>query len=368
MATPQRKTHFLIALIGPIFAALKRDMVDLLAGITGGAVTDPGHDHGGATSGTTLRDHIHLGALAAPGDNYVARYAAGAAIDDSVGPFAAFYPPRTVQVVAGALAPPSLEVTIDGTDSEGNALQEVILVPVPGTVQGARAFATVTRVRTNVNPLDTLDVETGNGFGVGGAVASVALVSVNGAVEAPASSHAATGTVVPTTAPNGTRVYAAAVTRQHTHPVASDTTGVTVPGVAGSPPVHMDRSERTVTAANASDLATALVLVNQLRAVYEFHRADTLAHLAADATNAIAAPVATDLGTAVTLANELKADYNAHRSQGGVHPTADTGNAIAAANASDQGTLNTLLNELKADLNLHMAAGLASASWRVVEA
>ncbi len=131
---------------------------------------------------------------------------------------------------------------------------------------------------------------------------------------------------------------------------------------------HNDRSEKTVTAADATDLATSLLLVNEIRSVYEFHRADTLAHLNADATNTITAPAATDLTTAQTLANELKADYNLHRSQATVHAATDSGNAISAADASNQGTLNTLLNELKADLNLHMAGGVSAKSVRIVGA
>lgn len=121
---------------------------------------------------------------------------------------------------------------------------------------------------------------------------------------------------------------------------------------------HNDLSERTVTAANATDLASSLLLVNQLRDVYEFHRTDMLAHAAADTTNSITAPKATDLATAITLANELRTDYGAHRSQATVHTVNDSGNAVSASAASDQGTLNTLLNELKTDLNAHMATGV----------
>lgn len=128
---------------------------------------------------------------------------------------------------------------------------------------------------------------------------------------------------------------------------------------------HLDVTERTITAANASDLATSITLVNELRKAYEFHRVDYgdgMAHLASDTTNAIAAPYATDLATAITLANELKTDYNAHRSQSGVHHVSDGGNAISSANASDQSSLNTLLNELKTDFNAHIAAAPTNAA------
>lgn len=131
---------------------------------------------------------------------------------------------------------------------------------------------------------------------------------------------------------------------------------------------HNDRSEKTVTAANASDLPTAVALVNNIRAIYEFHRQDTLAHLAKDTTNDLAEPVANDLDTAIALANEIKAAYNAHRSQASVHAANDSGNAIAAADADDQESLETLLNEIKTDLNAHMAGGVVAKSLRVVPA
>lgn len=154
----------------------------------------------------------------------------------------------------------------------------------------------------------------------------------------------------------------------------SDINTVSIDADIGHTPIfvplgsHNDRSEVVVTAANASSLATSLVLVNNLKAVYEFHIVDTHAHLVADATNVLTEPAATDLTTAIDLANEIKAAYNAHRSESGVHPTNDSGNATAAADATDQDSLNTLLNELKTDLNAHMAGGVLAKSVRVVPA
>lgn len=139
--------------------------------------------------------------------------------------------------------------------------------------------------------------------------------------------------------------------------------------------VHNDITEsaRRVSSADASDLATSLTLVNEIRTKYELHRVDYgdgLAHLAADSTNTISSPVATDLATAQTLANELKSDYNAHRSQSGVHHNNDAGNAITSTNASDQSSLNTLLNELKTDFNAHMIAAPTNCApgYRIVAA
>ncbi|HEU4615554.1 MAG TPA: hypothetical protein VFS15_25845 [Kofleriaceae bacterium] len=128
---------------------------------------------------------------------------------------------------------------------------------------------------------------------------------------------------------------------------------------------HLDKSERTVTAADAADLATSLVLANDIKAIYEFHLADTLAHKAADAAPALTK--ATDLASAETLANAIKADYNTHRASTTYHYNADATNAVASADATDQASLNTLLNEMKGDLNAHLASGPSAASLRAVD-
>jgi hypothetical protein len=140
----------------------------------------------------------------------------------------------------------------------------------------------------------------------------------------------------------------------------------------GATPVHYGKSGQRVTLADATDLATALLLVNHIRdmlygdAANEIlgHLNDDLVHKAIDTTNTVTAPKATNLATAITLANEIKADYNAHRSQSGVHPNNDAGNATASANATDQSSLNTLLNEIKADFNNHLDAGAAGSLLR----
>ncbi len=130
---------------------------------------------------------------------------------------------------------------------------------------------------------------------------------------------------------------------------------------------HMDASERTVTAANASNLATSLALVNDLTQVYSFHAADTLGHKAAG--NALAATTpCTTLAQAITRANDIKAKFNLHGASTAQHYTADETNVTAATNASDQSSLNTLLNELKGDINAHMASAPASPSLRLVGA
>jgi len=129
----------------------------------------------------------------------------------------------------------------------------------------------------------------------------------------------------------------------------------TAGAATGDPPVA---TTRQVTAATATDLATSLALVNDIRQVLVEHFADTYAHNTA-LSGSIAAPVATDLTTAQTLANECKADYNTHRTASNVHFTNDATNATAAADATDQTTLNALVNELKTDINAHINGSLA---------
>lgn len=130
---------------------------------------------------------------------------------------------------------------------------------------------------------------------------------------------------------------------------------------------HNDRSEVTITSADASDLATSLTLVNEILAVYTFHMADTLAHKTTGVALASTTP-ATSLATAITRANDIKSKYNTHRASTTYHYVADSTNATSSPDATDQSSLNTLLNELKADINAHMASGPTAKSIRLVDA
>lgn len=111
----------------------------------------------------------------------------------------------------------------------------------------------------------------------------------------------------------------------------------------------------TITPANATDAATALVLVNAVKAVVDRHFADTIAHDTAISA-AITIADATDTTTAITLVNDLKAKYNVHRTAGSVHFNNDSTNDTTNANATDAATLVTLVNEVKADVNAHIAS------------
>jgi hypothetical protein len=113
----------------------------------------------------------------------------------------------------------------------------------------------------------------------------------------------------------------------------------------------------TVTAANATNLATSLTLTNQLKGVFGAHCKDDSSHLIKDLVNSMDGYAdATNLATVQVVLNALKVKYNAHLSQSGVHVVNDP-NTVATANATDQSTANALANALKAALNIHLASG-----------
>lgn len=134
------------------------------------------------------------------------------------------------------------------------------------------------------------------------------------------------------------------------------------------PPRSPTATVLTVSAAVASNEATAIVLANNIRAVLQAHALDDAGHKVKDSTFAALAAVATSLATAITLANDEKAKYNTHIASTTFHANADATNGIAAADATDEASLITLLNEMRTDITAHIAGGLAGYSIRVVAA
>lgn len=124
--------------------------------------------------------------------------------------------------------------------------------------------------------------------------------------------------------------------------------------LAGSDVLNPTSSVLQVTAANASDLPTCIVLANQMRSIMNVHFLDASAHKVADTVSALG-PVATDLASVIVLANSLKSVYNVHGVSTTYHVNADT--TIATANASDLATSITLLNAEKTKFNSHISAG-----------
>lgn len=118
---------------------------------------------------------------------------------------------------------------------------------------------------------------------------------------------------------------------------------------------RIDDTTNTIAAASASDTATAITLLNEIKADYNLHRASTTYHKAADSTNTVSSSDATDLSSAITLANEIKDDINAHQIESGVHYTDDLENVITTADAVDEDTLVQLTNEIKVDYGYHLS-------------
>ncbi len=149
--------------------------------------------------------------------------------------------------------------------------------------------------------------------------------------------------------------------------IASNAADFATPTVL-NPGFHNDVSEKTVTVADATNLATSLKLVNHLTAVYKFHMDDTLAHKIQGVALASYAPVKS-LATAIVRANDIKSKFNTHRASTTYHYSADTTNDVTASNAtSTQNELDTLLNDIKVQMLAHMASGPVAKSLRLVDA
>lgn len=195
----------------------------------------------GAGSGDTLlANQTNYGALAAAGTNYVAQFAAGAPID-SIGPFTNLLPFRVPQIVLGGGGANPVIYTLTGTDFKGLPQTRTITATGPGTYVGDRAFSTITRLQSNVNPGGTTDLQTGPGFGTGWAFAdTTVIVGVNGAAEVPTAVNGASGTVIPASAPNGARIFTVQGKLQHSHsyntvaPQLVIDQNVSAPNVAGN--------------------------------------------------------------------------------------------------------------------------------------
>lgn len=131
---------------------------------------------------------------------------------------------------------------------------------------------------------------------------------------------------------------------------------------------HMDACELSVTAATATDLPSACLMLAQIVGVLTFHFSDLLAIKVVDPT-ALPSPItATDyvLATAITAANLAKASYNTHRVSTTYHYNADSTNTLATADSTDLASLITLVNATKTAVNAHIASAPASASLRLV--
>lgn len=410
MATPLRKTHFIIALLATWIDSLKRTVA---AGGAGGVVsgasgsTTPGAGGGTAPAftGTSVVVSGYQQVINPIAPDLISVVAAldppvdGAMVIAAQPATACKLQVRIVGAITGNLV-------LVGVGARGQAVGQTIdLSGGTRTVITANAYAIITSAT-----LDTMVAAGGDSVGIGqssalglavpqGATGITVYRAETGATanalarEAVGTVDATEGTIVPTTAPDGSKEFAFwwAATVPITGSVASHThTGAAHTHAAGtyaaspaSGAFHYDRGEYTIATTNASSLSTSRALLKAFGVAYHQHVNDALAHDAIDSDNDIidlsggetlqagfltpvGAAALTGSGSLCSVANEIKAAYNLHMAQAGVHPTDDATNTIAAADATDQNSLNTLLNELKADFNLHIANGFATPSWRVL--
>ncbi len=132
---------------------------------------------------------------------------------------------------------------------------------------------------------------------------------------------------------------------------------------------HADATPAVTVADATADgygLSSAL-LINACVTAYTAHLASVCnattgigAHISADSTNVISAPVATDVASGETLANQFKTQYNLHIASAVFHCVADTSNAVTANTVTDEATLVTMVNQIKAKLNAHFAGAFVS--------
>jgi len=162
--------------------------------------------HEEATKG--MRKWIKHIDLASPA-NLHAQYAAGAPLNSSSGFTAMPDPSRTVQLVVGA-GGVACDFTVTGTRF-GAAQSEVVAGTGAGTFQSTKAYDSITSLTSNVDPADTVDLQTGSGVGLPEAFdGALVRYSVDGVDTAITGSDAASGTVLiaPGSPPNGARDFA----------------------------------------------------------------------------------------------------------------------------------------------------------------
>lgn len=117
------------------------------------ATSVEGETHGGVIHHALPVSLVHT--------NFVAQYAAGAPINDVVGPFTEFHPTRTVRMVLGVGGANPVTVTIYYTDiATGLATSHGYVLTGAGTYDVTDpAIGVISRITTSVDPGGTLDVQ-----------------------------------------------------------------------------------------------------------------------------------------------------------------------------------------------------------------
>jgi hypothetical protein len=129
-------------------------------------------------------------------------------------------PRRTMNIARSDAGPASVDYTCTYKDPAGTLVQVTLAVPKNGNATTPVA-GEWTNVVTLVDPVSTSDFVTGDGFSVGEAIqaASTPVLSCNGVVENAVSVELPSGTIVPTTAPDGAKGFAVAYAVTNAHPV-----------------------------------------------------------------------------------------------------------------------------------------------------
>lgn len=172
---------------------------------------------GGSTAATTMAKMLTLVAPAAAGVGVHAAIASDNAAPVTTGITSPAIP-RAVQVVFAALWDGG-DITIVGTDWADAALTEVIADNPGATVQGLKAFKTVTSINqqtVGAGGALTATVQTGLALGIAGSVADgPALAFMD--VTTPELADIVSGAFTPTTPANGTHNYFVLANVAHTH-------------------------------------------------------------------------------------------------------------------------------------------------------
>lgn len=137
---------------------------------------------------------------------------------------------------------------------------------------------------------------------------------------------------------------------------------LTEPVVDSTEVIHAAVSPRIRTA-TATDLASAITLLNACRTSYEAHRISTAAHTTADTENDCVVPAATNQATAYALATELYGVITPHMGLLTAHPSADAANVINAAVTNTEAGLVAAAEAIRAALNKHYVARIYV--WRI---
>lgn len=124
----------------------------------------------------------------------------------------------------------------------------------------------------------------------------------------------------------------------------------------------------TIVTAAATTFEEAIALANELKAAFDGHFTDEIAHDTASSA-AVTIEDATDTATGATLMNELKANLNTHNTASNVHYTNDDTNTVTAADATtDLTEYVALANDLKEQFNDHIISAPAGTWIEVVPA